>query len=106
MKQWIFQKLIIKVCGIKVGRCSHSTFSNVFSLETARPIEAKFHVDPLWDGEMKLNTNGLCHVTKMAAMSIYGKNFLLWNQKVNDLETVWGIGYSNTTKFFQLMNLG
>ena len=27
------------------------------------------------------------HVTKMAAMPIYGKNLLLWNQKVDDLET-------------------
>ena len=30
---------------------SGSTFSNFFSLETARPIEARFHVDPLWDGK-------------------------------------------------------
>ena len=28
-----------------------STFLNFFSLETARPIEAKFHVEPPWDGE-------------------------------------------------------
>ena len=28
------------------------------------------------DGEMKINTNGLCHMTKMAAMPIYGKNLL------------------------------
>ena len=26
------------------------TFSNFFSLETAWPIEAKFHVEPPWDG--------------------------------------------------------
>ena len=48
--------------------------SNAFSFETARPIEAKFHVEPPWDGGMKVNTNGLCHITKMAAMPIYGKN--------------------------------
>ena len=29
---------------------SDSTFSNFFSLETARQIEAKFHVDSPWDG--------------------------------------------------------
>ena len=29
---------------------SDSTYSNFFSLETARPIEAKFHVEPPWDG--------------------------------------------------------
>ena len=28
-----------------------STFLNFFSLETARPTEAKFHVEPPWDGE-------------------------------------------------------
>ena len=62
------------VCDVKVGRCSQLneymnlyeyqrprslidlgarllTFSSFFSLETARLIEAKFHVDPPWDGE-------------------------------------------------------
>ena len=53
---------------------SDSTFSNFFSLEPAKSVEAKFHVEPPWDGVMKKNTNGLCHMTKMAAMSIYGKN--------------------------------
>ena len=51
-----------------------STFSNFFSLETARPIEAKFHVEPPWDEGMKVNTNALCHMTKMATMPIYDKN--------------------------------
>ena len=39
---------------------------------------------------MKVCSNGLGHMTKMAAMPIYGKNlkkFLLWNQKADDLET-------------------
>ena len=31
-----------------------STFSNVFFSETTGPIEAKFHVEPPWDGERKL----------------------------------------------------
>ena len=53
---------------------SDSTFSNFFSLETPRPIEAKFHVEPPWDEGMKVSTIGLCHMTKMAVMSIYGKN--------------------------------
>ena len=55
---------------------SDSTFSNFFSLETARPMEAKFHVEPPWDGGMKMSTNGLCHLTKMATMPMYGKNLL------------------------------
>ena len=89
----------IVVCDIKVGRYSQlneymnldeyqrsrsfidlcprslrSTFLNFFSLETARQIKPKFHVDPPWDGVMKVSTNDLCHMTKMAAMSKYGKN--------------------------------
>ena len=39
---------------------------------------------------MKINTNELGHMTKMAAMAIYGKNLknlLLQNQLTNDLET-------------------
>ena len=53
---------------------SDSTFSNFFSLQTAGPIEAKFHVEPPWDGGMKECLNGLGHMTNMAAMPIYGKN--------------------------------
>ena len=54
---------------------SDSPFSNFFSLETAKPIEAKFHMKPPWNGGMKVCTNGLCHMTKMDAMPIYGINF-------------------------------
>ena len=40
-----------------------STFSNIFSSETAWPIKAKFYVEPPWEGG-----------TKVAATPIYGKN--------------------------------
>ena len=47
---------------------SDSTFSDFFSWETAKPIEAKFDVDPPWDGEMKIlfkwfrsHDQGGCH---------------------------------------------
>ena len=53
---------------------SASIFSNFFSLETTRPTEAKFHVEPPLDGWMKACLNGPGHMTKMAAMPIYGKN--------------------------------
>ena len=52
---------------------SDSIFSNFFSLEAARPIEAKSYIEPAQDGGKKVNTNDLCHMTKMAAMPIYGK---------------------------------
>ena len=70
---------------------SDSTFSNFFSLETSAPIEAKFLVDPPWDGGRKFCLNGPGHMTKMAAISICGKNLkknlLLRNQEAYDLET-------------------
>ena len=50
---------------------SDPTFSSVFSSKTSRLIEAIFHMEPTWDGRMKVNTNGLCHMTKTAAMPIY-----------------------------------
>ena len=58
---------------------SDSTFVNFFSLETAKPIEAGFHVEPPWDRGMKICSNGPGRMTNMAAMPINGKNFLLWN---------------------------
>ena len=61
------------------GRCLYvylsvclSTFSNIFS-ETAGPMEAKFHVEPPWDGGTKVCSRGPGHMTKMAAIPIYGK---------------------------------
>ena len=53
---------------------SDSTFSNFFSLETAGPIESKFHVEPPWDERMKGCSNSSGDMTNMAAMPIYGKN--------------------------------
>ena len=53
---------------------SDSTFSNFFFLETAWPIEAKFYMEPAWDGGMKVWSNGQGHMTKMAAMPLCGKN--------------------------------
>ena len=67
-----------------------STISNVFSSETAWPIKAKFYVELPWEWGTKVYINGPGHMTKMAAMPIYGKilkNLLLQNQKSYDLET-------------------
>ena len=47
---------------------------NIFSSETALPIKAKFYVAPPWEGGTKVYKNGPGHMTKMAAMPIYGKN--------------------------------
>ena len=53
---------------------SHSTFSSFFFLETAWPVEAKFFVELPWDGGTKVCSTGPSHMTKMAAMPIYGKS--------------------------------
>ena len=50
------------------------TFSNIFFSETAWPIKAKFYVEPPWEGGTKVYIDGPDHMTKMAAMPIYGKN--------------------------------
>ena len=66
------------------------TFYNIFSSETAWSIKVKFYVEPPWEGGTKVCINGPGHMTKMAAMPIYGKNLknlLLQNQKSYDLET-------------------
>ena len=53
---------------------SDSIFSNLFSSITSRPIEAKFHMALPLDEGMKWSSYGSDHMTKMAAMLIYGKN--------------------------------
>ena len=68
-------ELIVYPCsGVRCRRCSRPPFSYVFSSETAWPIKAKFYVEPPWKGGTKVYINGPGHMTKMAAMAIYGKN--------------------------------
>ena len=58
-------------------------FSNIFS-ETAYRINAKFHVEPPWEGRTKVYIHSPGHMIKMAAMPMNGKSFknlLLQNQK-------------------------
>ena len=51
-----------------IGVCV-CVFSNISS-ETTGPIEARFHMEPPWDGGTKVCSNGPGHMTKMAAMPI------------------------------------
>ena len=83
---------------------------NIFSSETTGPIKVIFHMELLWDGGTKVCSNGPGHMTKMAAMPIYGK-FL---EKSSSLEPkgrwpwniVCVIGCSSTTKFAPMITLG
>ena len=59
---------------VRLSSWVRSHFSNVFSSETAWPVKAKFYVEPPWEGGTKVYINGPGHMTKMAAMPIYGKN--------------------------------
>ena len=61
-------------CRCRCRRCRRQQCLNIFSSETALPIKAKFHVEPPWEGGTKVCINGPGHMTKMAAMPIYGKN--------------------------------
>ena len=69
---------------------SDSTFSQFFSLETAKPIKAKYHAEPPWDVGTKVCSNGPGHLTNMAVMLIYSKKLKKSSSlapKADDLET-------------------
>ena len=63
------------VSGVRCPSVPHlSTFSKNFSSETTGPISIKFHMQPLDRGGKKVCIFHPGHMTKMAAMPIYGKN--------------------------------
>ena len=74
--------------------------SNIFSSETAWPIKAKFYVEPPWEGGTKVCINGPGHMTKMAAMPIYGKNLknLLQNRRADFHET-WYVSSGTPARY-------
>ena len=55
--------------GVRRPQCS-----DIFFSETAWPIKAKFYVEPPWVGGTKFCSRLVGHMTKMAAMPIYGNN--------------------------------
>ena len=67
----VYQSLRCRSVHLSVVR--PSTFSNIFSSETTGPIKLKFHVETREDARTKVCSNGPGHMTKMAAMPIYGK---------------------------------
>ena len=52
-----------------------------FSPKTAGLIETKLHLEPMFDGGMKVCSWDLDHLIKMATMSICGKNLLKFSSK-------------------------
>ena len=67
-------ELIIYPYSGDVCRPWSSTISKIFFSETTWPIKLKFYVEPPCVGGMKVCSRDLGHITKMAAMPIYGKN--------------------------------
>ena len=67
-------ELIVYPCSGVRCRCRCQQCLNIFSSETAWPIKAKLYVEPPWEGVTKVYINGPGHMTKVAAMPIYGKN--------------------------------
>ena len=51
-----------------------SIYSSLVFSQTTGPIELKFHVKTPYDKLAKIYTKHFGHMTKMAAMPIYGKN--------------------------------
>ena len=70
--------------------------------QTSSPLKplgqskAKFNVEPPWEGGTKVYINSPGHMTKMAAMPIYGKNLkkLLQNRWADFHET-WYVASGN-----------
>ena len=68
--------------------CQH--FQTSTPLKLLGRLKSNFIMEPPWDGETKVCSNGPGQMTKMAAIPIYGKNrknLLLQNPKADDLET-------------------
>ena len=51
-----------------------SIYQNIVFSQTIYPIELKFHVKTPYDKLAKISSKYFCHMTKMAATPIYGKN--------------------------------
>ena len=66
--------IVYPYSGVRCPRRRRQQCLNIFSSETALPIEAKFYVEPPWEEGTKVYINGPGHMTKMAAMPIYDKN--------------------------------
>ena len=80
---------------------------NIVFSQTIGPIELKFHVKTPNAKVTKIYTKYFCHMTKVAATPIYGKNPLkIFFSRTRKLLTCGlGIGDVGPTKFVQMMNL-
>ena len=54
--------------------CILQKYSKIFFSQTTEPIKAKIYRKHLWEGIINVFINNTGHMTKIAAMPIYGKN--------------------------------
>ena len=74
--KWVHEALWIPNVKVIVWPWSKSLRFNIFKLlflNNTKPIEAKCHMEPPWDGGMKICSNGPGHMTKMAVMPVFCK---------------------------------
>ena len=71
--------------------CQLSTFLKGFFSETTKTISLKFHMQPRGKGGKNVHIFGLGHMSKIAAMPIYGYNLknLLQSHWADCLETCY-----------------
>ena len=91
-KIYVFEKKLTSACCLPLYQGYIHVYDHYFQTSSSQKrlgqSKANF-------GEMgaSIYKYGLCHMTKMAAMPVYGKNFknlYLWNLKSYDLETWHG----------------
>ena len=84
-----------------------STCSNIFSSETTEPIKLKFHMETPWDAGTKVCSNGPCHMTRIDATTVYGKNPLeiFFSRTRRPMSLVCSVGDVRPTKFVRMMIL-
>ena len=76
LTKWVHEPIWISKVKVIHWPWSKVTQIHIFKLLFLRngPIEAKFLMEPPWDGGMKVCPNGPDHMTNMATIPIYGKN--------------------------------
>ena len=104
---WVFKVKVILWPWSKVTQISK--FKLFFS-KTVGQFGTKVHMKAWRRIGMKINTNELGHMTKMAAMPIYGKNLKKSSSPEPTDQWPWNlvcsIVYVNTTKIVQIISLG
>ena len=65
---------VVRPSSVRHPSVRRPQFSKIFYSETAWPIKAKFYMKHLWEGGTNVYIDNPGHMTKMAAMPIYGKN--------------------------------